>query len=314
MAFGIDDIRRAQARIAPYIVRTPVLRLPGLDERLGCQVLVKAECLQTTGSFKLRGALSKVLSLPEGRLQRGVVAASSGNHGRALAWAAKQLGVPATIVIPHTAPQVKRDNIAALGAEVILCGPEERFAVAEDACARTGGTLVPPYDDADVMAGQGTIGLELAEQCPDADMVVVPLSGGGLLGGVSAAVKALMPSAAVVGAEPAALPRYSESLAAGGPVRVPFTATVADALISQMPGRACFPVVQRNVDAVVAVEDARILEAMRLLLLEGKLLAEPSSCIGMGAVLQGAVPVRPQDKVCFVVSGGNVGLEQLKKL
>ena len=159
MALTLEKIRAARERIAPYIITTPLLRLPALDPFFGCRVHAKAECLQTTGAFKLRGAMNKVLQLSEKELSRGVVAASSGNHGRGLAYAAKALGIPATIVIPDTAPQLKVDNILALGARVVRCGLSERFDVAERLVKETGAVMVPPYNDEDIMAGQGTIGL-----------------------------------------------------------------------------------------------------------------------------------------------------------
>ncbi len=314
MALTVQEIRDARTRIAPYAVKTPLLRLPALDSHLGCQVYAKAENMQTTGSFKYRGAMNKILSLSKAGLDRGIVAASSGNHGKALAYAAKMLGVKATIVLPYTAAQIKVDTIAGWGAETVRCDVSERFEVAERICREQGATLVPPYNDEAVMAGQGTAGLELMEQAPDLDMVVVPVSGGGLIGGISTAVKALSPQTKVYGAEPAALPRYSVSLAAGRPTRVPAGKSMADALVSNMPGPLCFPVVAAHADGFAAVDDAFLLKAMKLLLLEGKLLAEPSSAIGLGAVLQGLLPVKPTDRVCFVISGGSVSLEQLDML
>lgn len=314
MALTVQEIRDARTRIAPYAVKTPLLRLPSLDSHLGCRVYAKAENMQTTGSFKYRGAMNKILSLSTEELERGIVAASSGNHGKALAYAAKMLGVKATIVLPYTAAQIKVDTIAGWGAETVRCDVSERFEVAERICRERGATLVPPYNDEAVMAGQGTAGLELMEQAPDLDMVVVPVSGGGLIGGISTAVKALSPQTKVYGAEPAALPRYSVSLAAGRPTRVPAGKSMADALVSNMPGPLCFPVVAAHADGFAAVDDAFLLKAMKLLLLEGKLLAEPSSAIGLGAVLQGLLPVKPTDRVCFVISGGSVSLEQLDML
>lgn len=311
MALTIERIRRARERIAPYIVETPLLRLPNLDHFLGCQVYVKAECMQITGAFKLRGAMNKALSLTRQELERGLVTASSGNHGKGVAYAAKQLGTKATVVMPNTAPRVKVEAVRALGAEVIPCEPAERLRIAAELCAERGATMVPPFNDEEIMAGQGTIGLELAAQCPQLDKVVVPVSGGGLISGVSTAVKELIPGVQVYGCEPAAVPKYTTSLAAGKPVAVEQKQTVADALTVQAPGDQCLPYVAKLVDGFCDVEDAFLLKGMKLLLTEGKLLAEPSSCIGMGAVLQGLLPVRPEEKVCFLITGGSVGLEQL---
>ena len=311
MSLTMDDIRTARERIAPYVVQTPLLRLKNLDERLGCEVYAKAECMQTTGSFKLRGAMNKLLSLTDGELRRGIVAASSGNHGKAIAYACKMLGVKATIVLPHGVARVKEDTIREWGAEIVKCEVSERFEVAERICRERSATLVPPFNDETVMAGQGTVGLEILEQCPGLDALIVPVSGGGLIGGVSTAVKALSPGTAVYGAEPAALPRYTASLRAGKPVTVEKKGTIADALVSQIPGSVCYPHVAAHVDAVADVDEDAILRGMKLLLLEGKLLCEPSSGIGIGAVLQGLLPVKPGDKVCFLISGGSVSLEQI---
>lgn len=307
----VQTIRAAKERISSYIVQTPLLRLSSLDPYLGCQVYVKAECMQITGAFKFRGAMNKALSLTREQLAQGLVAASSGNHGRGIAYAAKLLGTKAVIVMPQTSPAVKIKAIRALGAEVVLCETSQRFEIAEKICAERGAVMIPPFNDETIMAGQGTIGLEVLEQCPDVDALVVPVSGGGLIGGISTAVKAISPKTRVYGAEPAALPRYGESLKAGRPVTVEQKKSIADALVAQTPGTLCFPYVQRNVEQVAGVEDAWLLKAMKLLLMEGKLLAEPSSCIGIGAVLQGLIPVSSEEKVCFIVSGGSVGFEQL---
>lgn len=314
MTLTPSDIQEARARIEAHITRTPLLRMHALDERLGCKVYVKAECMQTTGAFKLRGALNKALSLSKDELQRGIVAASSGNHGKAVAYACRMLGTQATIVLPDTAAKVKEDAIRAYGAEIVHCDASERFEVASRIASERGATLVPPFNDDYVMAGQGTIGLEVMEQCPELDAVVVPVSGGGLIAGVSTAVKAASPRTAVYGAEPAVLPRYTASLAAGQLVTVQKRATVADALLSQVPGSKCFPIVAANVDAVAAVDEERIVQGMKLLLLEGKLLCEPSSAIGIGAVLQGLIHAQPTDRICFIVSGGNISLEQIQAL
>ena len=314
MELTIAKIEEARKRIAPYIMQTPLLRLPNLDAYLGCEVYVKAECMQITGAFKLRGAMNKALTLTPEQLQRGIVAASSGNHGRGISYAAKMLGAKATIVMPYSAPAVKVQAIKDLGAEVIQCETSERFKIAEDVCAERGATMVPPFNDETVMAGQGTCALEFLEQCPDLTAVVVPTSGGGLIGGVATAVKALAPQVKVYGAEPVALPRYTVSLQAGTPTKIEQKSSVADALVAQIPGDKCFPYVKANTDGFAAVTDEYILKGLKLLLMEGKLLCEPSSAIGIGAVLQGALSFKPTDKVCFLVSGGSVGFAQLKVL
>lgn len=314
MLLNLERIKEARERIAPYIVKTPMLRLQNLDAALGCQVYAKAECMQITGAFKLRGAMNKALSFAPGELKNGIVAASSGNHGKAVSYAARLMGVKATIVVPRTAAQVKVEAIRAFGAEVVLCETSERFNVAERLRQEQNAVIIPPFNDEDIMAGQGTAGLEIMEQCPELDKLVVPTSGGGLLGGVSTAVKAISPKTKIYGAAPAALPHWSASLAAGHPVTVERRQTIADALVSHTPGSICFPCAARNIDGVADVADGFLLKGMKLLLMEGKLLAEPSSCIGIGAVLQGLIPVTAREKVCFLISGGSVGLEQLKML
>lgn len=266
MSMTLETIRAAHARIAPYIVPTPLLRLPALDDALGCEVYVKAECMQRTGAFKLRGAMNKILALTDAERASGFVAASSGNHGRAVAYAAQRFGTHACIVMPETAPAVKQAAIRALGAELVLCDASERFAVAARLCAERGATMVPPFNDELVMAGQGTVGLEIMAQCPEIDAVVVPVSGGGLIGGVSTAVKALAPHVRVFGAEPAALPRYTASLRAGHPVRVEQKRSIADALVAQTPGDVCFPYVAAHTDGFADVADDDILRGMKLLL------------------------------------------------
>ena len=316
MSFTVDTVKEARERIRDYVTETPLLRMEALDEFLGCQVYLKLENMQKIGAFKFRGAMNKIQKLTDGELARGIVAASSGNHGKAIAYGAKMKGAKATIIMPNTAPKMKVEAIKALGAEVISCDAAERFEVAAKVCAERGSTMVPPYDDYDVMAGQGTLGLEIMEQCPNVDLVVVPASGGGLIGGVSTAIKGVNEAVKVIGAEPAVLPRYSVSLANGEPTMVPMPdqKSVADALVSNRPGLKCFPVVRDHVDGFAAVDDIYMLKAMKMLLMEGKILAEPSSCIGMGAVLQKKIEVKPEEKVCFVISGGNLGFEQLELL
>lgn len=314
MSLTLEKIFEAKNRIAPYITTTPLIRMEKLDEFLGCQVYLKAECMQITGAFKLRGAVNKIKTLTPEQLSCGIVAASSGNHGKAVAYTAKKLGAKATIVMPYTAPAIKVNAIKELGAEVVQCDTSERFEVAERICKERNATMVPPFNDEDIMAGQGTSGIEIMEQCPDIDKVIVPVSGGGLIGGVSTAIKGMNSSVKVYGAEPAALPRYSASLKVGKPVKVEQKKSIADALVAQIPGDKCYPYIAKNTDGFFDVEDEYLLKAWKLLLTEGKILCEPSSAIGIGAVLQGLAKVEKDEKVCFLISGGSVGLEQLKVL
>lgn len=314
MDFSIKDIKKAYELIENNIIKTPLIRLYSLDKFLNCEVYVKAENMQLTGAFKLRGAMNKILSLSEEDIKKGIVAASSGNHGKAVAYTAKMLKTKATIVMPDTAPQIKVNAIKALGAEVIQCPAVERFEIAEKICSEKGATMVPPYNDYEIMAGQGTIGIEIVEQCSDLDMVIVPVSGGGLISGVGTAIKSLSSNTKVYGAEPANLPKFTASIKSGEITKVEQKSTIADALVSQAPGIKCYPYAIKNTDGFADVDEEYILKGMKLLLSEGKILAEPSSCIGIGAVLQGLIKVNKNQKVCFLISGGSVGLEQLKIL
>ena len=189
MSLTLEKIFEAKNRIAPYTTRTPLIRLEKLDEYLGCQVYLKAECMQITGAFKLRGAVNKIRMLTPEQLSCGIVAASSGNHGKAVAYTAKKLGAKATIVMPYTAPAIKVNAIKELGAEVVQCETSERFDVAERICREKNATMVPPYNDEEIMAGQGTAGIEILEQCPEIDTIIVPVSGGGLIGGKAYSLK-----------------------------------------------------------------------------------------------------------------------------
>lgn len=310
----LEDIKRAKQRIAPYVFETPLIRLACLDETLGCAVYIKAENLQKTYSFKLRGAMNKLLSLSPQELSRGVVSASSGNHGKGIAYGAKLLGAKAVIVVPDTTTAVKVEGIRALGAEVVQCKKLERYDVARRLSEEHGYTLAHPFDDELIIAGQGTVGLEIMEQQPDINAVFVPLSGGGLLSGVAAAVKALSPHTKVIGAEPAILPRYAQSLKAGRPVAVPERDTLADALPATEPGERNFPIIQAYTDEVVGVSEEFIAQGVKLLLNKAKILAEPSSAIGIGAILEGLISVKKEDNVCFVISSGNVDANRIINL
>jgi len=306
----LEDIENAKKRIEPYIFETPLIRLEGLDELLNCQVYVKAECMQKTNSFKIRGALNKMLSMKAEDLKNGVVAASSGNHGKGVAFAAKLLGVKATIVIPDNAPQIKVDGIRELGAEVVQCKLSQRHVIAKELSEKYGYTNIHPYDDYEIIAGQGTAGLEIMKQLPDVDFVVVPIGGGGLISGIATAVKSIRTDTKVIGAEPAVLSRYVKSRQAGERVLLVEQKSLADALLTLQPGEKNFPIFQKYVDDVVGVDEEYILLGEKVLLMEGKILAEPSSSIGIAATLQGKLKFSKNAKVCFLVSGGNVDLKQ----
>ncbi|MBI3998779.1 MAG: threonine/serine dehydratase [Armatimonadetes bacterium] len=294
----IVDVRAAAERIASDVRRTP---LHPWDE--GGEILLKLESLQPTGSFKVRGAANHLRVV--GRTVRGVITASSGNHGQAVAHVAARLRIPATIVVPETVNPVKAARIAGFGAEVIRCGTTmpERTDLARRLAGERGLHFVPSFDDALVIAGQGTCGLEIADQAGDVAAVVVPTSGGGLLSGVGLAIKALKPSVRVIGVEPRALPRFAASRAAGTRVSVPFANTIADGLRGQQPGVLTWEVTSRTVDDFVDVDDAAVLAAVRRLCLDAHLVVEPSGAVAVAALLEGIVVYRP---AVAVVSGGNL--------
>ncbi len=312
----LSDIFQAGRRLGPYVKHTPMLRAEALDEEVGCRVWLKPECLQKTGSFKLRGATNKILTLTEQERARGIIASSSGNHGLGVAYASHMLGVQATLVLPTNAPQVKVEGAKALGARVIQFGygSIERYKKLYEIQAEEGQTLVHSFDDPMLIAGQATAGLEIACDMEKLDAVVVPLGGGGLLAGVAAAVKELRPDCRVIGVEPAAIPRYSESRRQGRPVEVEMKDTVADGLMLTKTGSNNWPLIQKYVDDIVAVEDASIYRALQLICFGAKLTAEPSAAIGIAACLAGKLNVERESNVCFLLTGGNVDQTRLFEL
>jgi len=309
--FSIKDIIKAQEKISKYILKTPLIRLEILDSLLGCQVFIKAETVQKTNSFKIRGALNKMISMDRSELENGVVAASSGNHGKGVAYVAKLLNVKATIVVPDSTPQIKIDGIESYGASVVKCPYEDRHKVAQTLSKDHGYSIIHPYDDYDIMAGQGTIGLEIIEDCPDMDYVIVPIGGGGLISGVSTAIKESKSNTKIVGIEPKRMCRYTKSFEKGEPVILPPQKSIADAILTLTPGDRPFPVVKKYVDNIVTVDEDKIAQGSITLLSVGKLMAEFSSAIGIAAAMERSHPVGKNSKVCFVISGGNVSLEDI---
>ena len=311
---SVNSIYQAREQIKPYIVKTPLIRLQNLDEYAGCEVYAKLENMQNTKAFKLRGAMNKILSLTDAEKDAGIICSSSGNHGQAVSYASKLLGIKATIVIPETAPEFKVEAIRQHGASTEFCTVDDRFIVTERLAEKHGYTIVPPFEDDMVMAGQGTVGLEIMEEKIPFDHVLVPASGGGLIGGVATALKESGFAGKVIGVEPERLPRYTESLEAGKPVQLESQKTIADALVVNRPGTLNFEAVQRHVDEFLTVSDEKMLKAQKMLLMEGKVLAEVSSAIGLGALIDKKLDVKKDEKVCLVVSGGNLGFNQLELL
>ena len=310
------DVQAAQARIAPHIVRTPLLRVPALDEALGCQVYLKHEGFQTIGAFKLRGALNKALSLSEEELGRGLVCASSGNHAQGVAYAAHKLGAQAVIVMPTNANPVKLAGVQRWGGQVELVGTlsSQREERAAQLVREQGMVEIHPYADPFVAAGQGTLALEVLEDLPDASLIAAPIGGGGLISGIATAVKGAAPQVRTVGVEPAGAPRYTRSRAEGRPVQLESVQTIADGTRTDHANPDNFAVIQARVDELYTVEDRWIEEAMRLLMTAAKVVAEPSSALPVAAALCGALPVRPEDKAVFVLSGGNADPALLARL
>ncbi|HEU4564992.1 MAG TPA: threonine/serine dehydratase [Gemmatimonadaceae bacterium] len=303
---SLADIRRAAAILAGVAVRTPLLPADELAAQVGTEVWLKPEMLQRGGAFKFRGAYTFLSRLaPEARA-RGVIAPSSGNHAQAVAMAARLFGVPATVVMPTTVTAAKRAGAERLGARVELAGTttHDRMDRALEIARAEGGTLVPPYDDPTIIAGQGTAGLEIAEEMPDVGTVLVPVGGGGLSAGVATAVKLLAPGARVVGVEPASAPKLTRAREAGAPVRLPGTSGLADGLLAVQIGTIPFAHHQAYLDEVVLVEDAALPGAMRFLLDRMKIVAEPSGAVTVAALREGLV--RPRGRTVAVLSGGNI--------
>ncbi len=293
----LDSIRAAARAIAPYVLRTPVLARALPD----CELLCKAESLQPTGAFKLRGAVNRLLAVPRGG--PGVVAHSSGNHAQAVARAARLLGHRAVVVMPSDAPATKRARTEADGAEVVVVGPDsdERARRAEELAAERGLIPVPPFDDAAIAAGQGTAALELVEDCGPLERFYAPISGGGLLAGCAVAVHALLPRCEIVGIEPADADDTRRSLAAGERVRVPPPRTIADGLRVRTPGALTFPVLRKHVARVELVSDDELLAAMSWALYELRLVLEPSGAAALAVALR-----EGRGRCGVILSGGNV--------
>jgi threonine dehydratase len=301
--FGLADVQAAAARIAGRVHRTPVVHSHKLDAELRCEVLAKGEHLQRVGAFKARGAFNALLSLDPATRRRGVIAVSSGNHGQAVALAAAETGGSAVVVMPSDA---KVAATRAYGAEVITRGvtPASREAVVLRVAAERGLHLVHPFDDLDVMAGQGTAALELLEKVGEVDVVLVPVGGGGLISGTAAAVKGRSPATRVVGVEPAVAADARDSLAAGRRVALPAPpATIADGVRSMMVGERPFEVIRRLVDEIVTVTEDELLEALALAWSRTKQLIEPTAALPLAALRTGAVRVA---RAGVILSGGNL--------
>jgi len=316
----LNDILAAKKVLARYAVRTPLLSSPVLDARLGARVFLKPELLQRTGSFKFRGAFNKISAIPPAARRGGVVAFSSGNHAQGVAAAAAILQMPAVIVMPADAPHSKRERTRAYGAEVVLYDrdKEDREAIARGIATKRGATLVPPYDDALVIAGQGTVGLEIAEDMNALglvpEVVIAPVSGGGLIAGTAVAIKARFPDARLISAEPEGFDDHARSLQAGH--REPHRAvgrTICDALMASIPGEITFAINIELLSQGLTASDAEVAEAVRFAFTELKLVVEPGGAVGLAALLAGKLDVAGRN-VVIVLSGGNVDADVYARL
>ena len=306
----LDDIRDAARRVAGIARVTPLLDVSAIAGR---PLMLKCENMQTGGAFKIRGAFNMVAQLTDEQRQRGVITFSSGNHGQAMAIAARAVHAPAVVVMPTTAPRVKVDGVRRAGAEVIFAGTTsvDRKTRAEAEAQARGLTIVPPFDHEWIIAGQGTAGLEILDQQPDVGAVLVPIGGGGLAAGVAAAIKLSRPGVKVIGVEPTGSAKMKASVAAGRPITLERTHSIADGLLPVRPGDLTFAHVRRFIDEVVTVSDAQIVDAVLWLIASAKVIVEPSGAATVAAALAGA---GPRDlPVVAVVSGGNMDLEKLEE-
>jgi len=312
---GLSDIREACSRLDGITVRTPLIPL----EHDGHILHLKPENLQPIGAFKLRGAYNKIASLTDDERARGVITYSSGNHAQGVAYAARALLTKAIIVMPSNAPKVKRDATSALGAEIVLVGPSgvERQLKAEELAAKHGYVIIPPYDDEKIIAGQGTAGLEILEDLPDVDLVLVPIGGGGLISGISTAIKSAKPSAHVLGVEPELASDAQASLRAGHIVKFPVEqvlSTSADGLRAQYVGTLTFEHIRRYVDDVVTVSEDQIMESVRVLARNPKTVAEPSGAVAAAAWLFHRDQLPASNHTVAVISGGNIDPDLLARI
>jgi threonine dehydratase len=307
----LTDIRQTSGRIRPYAHHTPVLTCASLDEQVGAQVFMKCENLQRVGAFKFRGACNAVFSLTDEEAACGVATHSSGNHAQALALAARLRGIPAFIVMPENAPAVKKAAVAGYGGQITFCKPtlEARESTIAKVVANTGATVIHPYNDYRVIAGQGTATLELLEEIPDLDVVIAPVGGGGLLSGMSIAAKGISPDIRVIAAEPELADDAYRSLRAGYIIPSENPHTIADGLLTSL-GDLTFPVIQEHVEQILTVSETAILESMKFVWERAKIIIEPSAAVPVGLLWERKIDLSGL-RVGVILSGGNVDLDKL---
>ncbi len=311
----LEDVRAAARTLEGVAVRTPVIGVSALTDRAGVPVALKCEQLQPVGAFKIRGAYNAISRMARAGDARGVVTQSSGNHGQAVAYAARTFGLRAVVVMPASTPRIKVDGVRRHGGEVVLAGAvrsSEQLQRAEAIAREEGLAMIPPFDHPDVVAGQGTCGLEILEQRPDVDTILVPVSGGGLLAGITVAVAGIKPSVRVIAVEPAGAAKLSAALAAGAPRTLERTESMADGLLTRSIGSFTFPIIRRVVREAVQVTEDEIAGAVRFLHQEAGLRVEPSGAVTTAAILAGRVALA--GPTVAVVSGGNVDPDLFHRL
>lgn len=310
----LEALRAAARGLDGIAVRTPLVEIAELSSKVALPVSLKCEQLQPVGAFKIRGAFTAVSRIPPAERARGVITYSSGNHGQAVAYAARRLGIRAVVVMPQRAPAVKVDGVKRLGGEVVIAGNSsaERYQQAQALALDEGLAMVPPYESLDVIAGQGTCGLEILDELPTVETIVVPVGGGGLIAGIAAAVAAIKPSVRVIGIEPVGAPKLARALEAGRPVKLDHTESMADGLLPLSIGELPFAVLSTIVREAIQVTEEEIAGAVRFLYREGGLSVEPSGAVTTAALLSGRL--RPTGPTVAVVSGGNVDPALLQRL
>jgi len=311
-----SDVQSAAGRLAGQAHRTPVVTSRTFDQVAGCRVFFKCENLQRAGAFKFRGAYNALSQLTPERRRRGVVAFSSGNHAQGLALAAKVLGIPATVVMPSDAPQIKMEATRGYGAEIVLYDrlTGDREAIARQLADERGLTVIPPFDHPHIIAGQGTAALELFQDVPDLDVLITPVGGGGLISGCATAAKAMRPGVRVIGVETESANDAWQSLRTGKRVTIPVPDTIADGIRTTSLGVITFEIMRKLVDEIALVTDADVIEAMRFMLLRMKLLAEPTGAVPVAALMARKVPGIAGKRVGVIVSGGNADPAMLLKI
>jgi threonine dehydratase len=310
----LDALRAAAKNLEGVAVRTPLLEVPALALSAGVPVALKCEHLQPVGAFKIRGAYTAISRIPAASRANGVITYSSGNHGQAVAFAARRLGIRAVVVMPERAPAIKVEGVKRLGGEVVIAGNSSavRYEKAVALAAEQGLAMVPPYESLDVIAGQGTCGLEILESMPTVETILVPVGGGGLIAGIAAAVAVLKPSVRVIGVEPVGAAKLARALETGRPVKLDHTESLADGLLPLAVGELPFAVLSGVVHEAVQVTEEEIVAAVRFLFHEASLSAEPSGAVTTAALLSSRV--RPTGPTVAIVSGGNVDPDLLQRL